>query len=346
MADRCISAGNRIEKDHGRILKGNRAGLINAELVSDLKSQNKGIVVAGFHLGPYQYIPVELGHLGYDILCVVRNYMLEKENRTFEANRYAYKKTSDIRFRTLAAENPRTLLLGIKEIQKGASMLFFMDGNTGIIPSKGVRKHDAEFTFMGIPVKMRTGVPYVAQKAGVPIIPAVSYYNARDEICVEFLGPVSPPDASKSIESCTIEIYRIFENYLKKYPEQWEAWFYLFRFWSDVKRPPTVAREDFIRFQNRLNHLFDTAGSRVSLKANRLMVGLVGKGNDRYIFDGHALRILKGNPLAFEILSSSFEMISLAQLVKKIRAPKNDLVKEIAKLYFSRLLEVEMEQPG
>jgi lauroyl/myristoyl acyltransferase len=343
LANRFIKVHWVIIRDHQALIEGNRAKVINGNLMTRFKSEKRGVVVAAFHLGPYRYVPHELSHLGFNIKCPVRESVAKQQGAIFRQLAEIAHERTEGKFEMLIAENPRSIVQGLRELKQGALLLYYIDGNTGVGGAGGGQKHGADFQLLSMPVRMRTGVAYLAHKAQAPIVIAASYYNESGERCVEFIGPIEPP-SDKSDEAriaCTTEIYPHIEGLLKKYPEQWEGWMYPYRFWADLKRPPTVTREQLEKTLDQVRGHIEDKEANPLCKADPLKVGIMKESDNYYIFDGRGHRILGVNETASEIVKKAFDGIDLQNLVKSIKCDQNTLALEVSKLVLARLLSVE-----
>jgi len=343
LADRFIKVHWVVLRDHQSLGEGVRAKVVNAEIMTQLRSEGSGVVVAAFHLGPYRYVPLELSHLGFDIKCPIRESIAKQQNDIFQRLTGIARETTTGTFEILIAENLRTMVQALRELERGALLLYYIDGNTGVGGSGGGQKHGAHLQLLTMPVRMRTGVAYLAHKAQVPVVIAASYYNESAEKCVEFIGPIAPP-ADKSDEArieCTTQIYNHFERFLQKYPEQWEGWMYPYRFWADLKRPPTVTRERLETTLEQIGVRLDNEKADTWCKANPLKVGIIKESNHYYIFDGAERRVLGANAIASDILKRAFGGVSLQDLAKTVDCDRGALVLEISKLVLAGLLTLD-----
>lgn len=103
-----------------------------------------------------------------------------------------------------------------------------------------VNENLLEVDILNSRIKARTGISFLSKITGVPIIPIISTRDEEHFPKIELLLSIYPnKDESKRryIERSIKELYGELNKRLIKYPDQWEAWMYLYKF--AVKKVPT-----------------------------------------------------------------------------------------------------------
>lgn len=138
--------------------------------------------------------------------------------------------------KVINVEKANTVIEISQLIKKGYSLYAYLDGNSGY---KGVynKEKTIKVNFLADHLYSRTGLAKIAYFTKTPIVPFITYYS-EDKLHphVHFFEEI-PVERTVNIDDFadrTIrQIYSHFEKYIKKYPNQWEAWFYLHKYLSN-----------------------------------------------------------------------------------------------------------------
>ncbi|MCP4108271.1 MAG: hypothetical protein GY749_22465 [Desulfobacteraceae bacterium] len=329
MAKRCIETRSKVSNDLKALEKGARAKLINPEVLDQFRSKDQGVAIVAFHLGPYSNIPCELGYMGYNVDMLVSEDVAQNQGEFYQ--KIAEPFNGKLKIFTVGKISELKNVL--RRLKQGNLLLFYIDGNDGFKYLDETHKSVAEFNLLSMPVKIRTGVPRLTRMARVPIVMALSYYNQAGEKTIEFLDPIEPPDKDGHIQ-WTIRIYKQFENFLRKYPEQWEGWLYPFRFWPDMN-PPTVDAEQLTQQYNQVQNLVENNNHNLRIQADLFDVGII----ENCVFDVAGRSFLHATPTACDIIRSALEGADMQQLFKN--HTRDSLVMEITRLSLAGLIRVE-----
>ena len=339
LAEKCLVAWDIIGQDHADLLRGARARVRNAEVLRRFKKDGTGVIICSFHLGPFMYVPAEAAQCGFDVQMVV-----DKESAT-EAGA-GYQRIATViktHLELLIAEEPRSLLRGLRSVRKGGLLFFYIDGNTGSGGAGGGVRHGADMHLLSMPVRLRTGIAYLAQKAQAPIVIGLAYRDGGGERTVEFLEPIPPPkDTSDDARrETTIQIWKRFEDYLRKYPEQWDGWFRPVYFWPEITRSPVARVADLKSCRDRVLEAMKQPLSEIRCKADPLRVGVWRSGAGSLILDGRGQRVLGASALAYDILQAALRGISICDLPRELASGSDALSDEVAKLYLAGILKLD-----
>lgn len=190
--------------------------LENLHNFDEALAKGKGVVVLTAHLGNWELGGVVISQLGYPFFAVALPHKNKKVNDFFDAQRNSK---------------------GVKVIAMGKAVRSCMSEirNNHMVALVG----DRDFTEKGIvvdlfgkPTHFPEGPAALSLITGAPLVPGFMLRNPDDSFTLRIEKPVefSPSgDRSRDLVKL-IKIYKnIFEDYIRKYPEQW----YVFRpFWA------------------------------------------------------------------------------------------------------------------
>ena len=190
-------------------------------------------VFCTLHLGSYRLINHFLVRHGVQFTLVVDNATLEQQGAKFLALHAASSAYAGCTFRILNAESASIGLQMIREIKAGRSLLFYIDGNTGV---GGMGRQDEKvvpISFLDRHILARKGIAFLAHVTRSPIVPVAAFRHDEVNFEMHFFVPIVP-DAQKPREAFAAEttqhIFDLFATLLRRYPEQWEGWLYMNHF--------------------------------------------------------------------------------------------------------------------
>ena len=202
-------------------------------------------IFCSFHLGSYRVIANSLIRNGVHLSVLVRQELYAQEMDSFTTytaqmnEKYGNNSTVNI----LNAEDPGVLLKIIREFKQGRSLLVYLDGNVGTGASD--EKLDL-VPFLGQQINVKKGMTYLSYVSGVPLVPVATHRKAdySNVLCIE--EPIYP-DKTQSREAFSQQtlrkLFATFGNYVRQYPDQWEAWNYVQNFLPEMpdESPVTTA---------------------------------------------------------------------------------------------------------
>ncbi len=228
-----------------------------------------------FHLGSYRMIHHYLLRHKVDFTLVIDHNTYTQQGEKFLDLQTSNPAYCDADFRILDAEQRTGGIQMIRELKAGRSLLFYIDGNSGV---GGMGRQDdkvALVDFLGQRLFARKGIAYIAHATSTPIVPLVSFRHADDAFETHFF-PAMLPDAAQPrdayAQATTQAIFRLFEPVLSRYPAQWEGWLYMHHFVDvsprDAAPVPAFAPEQAehlcfnedrytVFWQHEQPHLFD-----------------------------------------------------------------------------------------
>ena len=129
-------------------------------------------------------------------------------------------------FQTFTAQDPLVLRKMLRALQQGHFILLYLDGNTGA----GMQKGTHVLSFLQQPLRVRTGAAALSFLAKVPIYPVLPIFDAQGQPEVIHGPVVQPPEGQQRDHYMAVtmrKLYGMLEQLIKKYPMQWEGWFYV-----------------------------------------------------------------------------------------------------------------------
>ncbi len=203
----------------------------DTSFLADIQARPR--VFCTLHLGSYRLINHFLCRHAVPFTLVIDNATLQEQGDKFLAMKAADSASNGGSFRILNAESASIGLQMIREVKAGRSLLFYIDGNTGV---SGMDRRDEKLTvvpFLKRQVFARKGIAFLAHVTGSPIVPLVAYRHGDADFETRFFSPIIPDAGQPRDEfavNTTRRIFELFEPALRRYPTQWEGWLYMNRF--------------------------------------------------------------------------------------------------------------------
>lgn len=172
-------------------------------------------------------------------------------------------------FSVLNAEKRSVILTLMRQINMNNVLIVYLDGNTGTGKKLSENKNLTTINFLGKEIFVRKGFAFLANILKANVIPVLSYRN-NDKINLHFFKEIAY-DSNLSREVSIAEVvdnnFKNFEKYLLKYPEQWEGWFYMHKWFklNSLKKAPYTSSpkitgetnfERFVPFKYCINEYF------------------------------------------------------------------------------------------
>ena len=148
------------------------------------------------------------------------------------------KEKSIIDLEILNAEKPQIAIQAIRRLRSGKSLLFYIDGNTGVGGYYADMDKLIKIEFFNNDLYARKGIAFLSHFTQTPIIPVICIRTGWLSREIHFLNPIEPNKETKKEvynKKTTQLLYSYLEKYIKKYPEQWEGWLYVHKFLGTEK---------------------------------------------------------------------------------------------------------------
>jgi KDO2-lipid IV(A) lauroyltransferase len=198
--------------------------------LDDAMAAGNGAILISPHLGNWELGGLGLAARGYKINVLTFREPDAKVNELREAHR----RRRGINFIYVDRDDtsPLAIIEAVNALRRNEvlALLGDRDGSS----------HTAVFDFFGRPAQIPVGAAYLALASGAPVIPVFvplaggSYDNLMEEP-IWFRG--GHADHADAIRSGTESLLRVFERYIRAYPDQW---YNFYDYWgSGVKRPAT-----------------------------------------------------------------------------------------------------------
>lgn len=251
--------------------------------------EDKPAIYCTFHLGSYKLIPA--------ILFMNTKLVLVVNGKTIIANNEFYKKNIAALgikdFYIINAEEQYAIIRLIKLVKDGYSLLFYIDGNTGI---GGFERKDDKLEiidFLGNKILSRKGIAYLACKLDLPIISIYSV-TKNSENNFYFEKPIVKDDfkgysTHEFTQKCTQLIWHRFENILLQSPEKWEGWLYLYHFFTKHNYPQV--RNDTVTSIKKSKIYFSSK------------ISLFRKNEKYYLYNNFDYKIMEVSKVLFVLLN-------------------------------------------
>jgi lauroyl/myristoyl acyltransferase len=211
-------------------------------LLTMLKSQPT--VICTFHTGSYRLLNLFLCRHQIDYTLVIATQVVKAEAELFSTLYHALPGNSNSNnLNIIDAEAPNALIQMLRELKKGRSLLFYIDGNTGAGSTASKNDNCCIIDFLNQQIYARKGIAYIAHLAKAAILPVVSYRSTWENIHLKFFEPIVP-DRQTSRDQFAVEttqqLYDLVAPIISQHPEQWEGWLYLHKSVNIINQRKTV----------------------------------------------------------------------------------------------------------
>lgn len=189
----------------------------NIHHFDDALKSGKGVIALTAHLGSWELGGAILGILEYPIWVVALSHKHTQVNDFFNAQR--------------GVKGVKVMQLG--SASRGCLRLLKENKMIGLVGDRDFNESGIILDFFGKPMIFPEGPAVFPLKLGTRIVPGFVLRNKDDSFTFKVEEPIEfhPTGDKKKDMAALIGIYKgIFENYIRKYPDQW----YMFRrFWKE-----------------------------------------------------------------------------------------------------------------
>ncbi|MDM1452478.1 hypothetical protein HX025_03930 [Myroides odoratimimus] len=239
----------------------------------ELLDNKQPTIYCTYHVGSYRILNMYLLSKQIPFVLITDNQYIEKQgDETYQdiekLNNQINKGAFNFDFQIINAENRNSILQIRDYIKRGYSLVFYIDGNSGV-PLRD-NKNLEEVVFLDRIILARKGIAYISSRFELPIIPVVAPREDWGKIKLIFKTPILQvdQDSSSYIKQTTKKLFLILEHYIKRSPTQWEGWLYLEKFLPQetIENKDLKPRENSLSFNfqryhilkfNSVNVLFD-----------------------------------------------------------------------------------------
>jgi len=191
-------------------------------------------VIATFHTGSYRLLIHRLVKAGIPVTLPVSRAVRQRQEADYRAILRSSLLPADA-LQVIEAEHPSAGLQLTRAIRGGRTVVGYLDGNLG----SGVGTHLLSVPFFATRLRVRTGLAWLAAKAGVPFTGVICTRQSDGAINWETLpfgSHTMRENPAVFSESCTRKMYERLCSVLSKEPWQWDQWPYLHESFSEIAR--------------------------------------------------------------------------------------------------------------
>lgn len=203
-----------------------RIEIVGKEYLDEALTRQKGIIIAGLHLGNFPVLALKLALEDYPIAVIIKNprnkYMAWLYTRMTSRVGIGF---IDGRARRLAAQQ------SLKQLRGGGIVYIVIDQNPPY--------PDIMVDFFGYPVPSFKGPMVLAMRTGATILPGFMVYDKgwRQKLVIEKPFSVKTTgNQERDISHNLARLMKLTEGYIERYPEQWWWWHRRWKQHIDYKR--------------------------------------------------------------------------------------------------------------
>lgn len=209
-------------------------------------------IYATFHFGSYKAISQYLVNKGQKLLLIIDNSVYKSQKKVFEdlANitiRNSINKNGD--FKIFNVKNIDTIFKLKRLMNEGYSLVVYLDGNSGLSEKQDFSKGFSKIPFLKDQMYVKNGIQFIAKLTKALFIPVISHRESQN-IILEFFESIDfSKTENKSVDAISYA-YQLLEKKLLLYPEQWECWLYMHKWFPHDFNIPYIKTN---RIENKFN---------------------------------------------------------------------------------------------
>ncbi|OGL46202.1 MAG: hypothetical protein A2161_03710 [Candidatus Schekmanbacteria bacterium RBG_13_48_7] len=180
------------------------------ENIVEIQKQNKGALLVTGHIGNWELLGAFLARCGVSFTVIAR------ENSNPYLNELLAKHRKIAGFNTIFREGISTVKESLRILHNG--------GFLGMLVDQHTRVESVIAPFFGIPAYTPVGPFSLARKTGVPLIFTTIHRLSNGKHCATFSKPLilkHTDDKSGDLTESAVLINRLYEETIRKHPEQW-----------------------------------------------------------------------------------------------------------------------------
>lgn len=205
--------------------------------IEALRAEHGGVLLAAFHFGKHREVLSDLCTLGIPFVAPVAKRSYFDAPLAFEQGPAACRDAAQM----LEVEDRQVGRKLAMALKRGRAGLIYVDGNMG--PDGHLVEEGAtEVEFMGLRIRVKTGIARLALAMRLPILPLLAVPSAQDPQQHRLIGlpPILPGvvrDESRSVDTIMQACYDALAHAVEAAPQLWEFAFCLHR-WVQVAPAP------------------------------------------------------------------------------------------------------------
>lgn len=288
--------------------------LETAEISALKLLKGKPCIVSTFHFGSYRILNKYLVENNISYTAIAPKSIIESERECFEKNMFI---KGDAKF--IELESPNIAFQILRELKLGRSVFVYLDGFRGNLTK--ISDECSIVNFLGQKLYVKKGIIQLASIANVPLITSLSYRKSKDDVRLYFFNPIQDDkskDRERFVQDTLENIYNQFSYFVEQYPEQWEAWMYLYKQIVIETNTQEYEKKEIIDFKN------------VQLYFNSKRFGIFKVLDENFLFDRY-------NFMSYSIDGSLYKSLqrALKDEVHKVSNIDSLLIEE---LYYNNIL--------
>ncbi len=302
-----------------------------------------GILVCAMHLGPFHQVTAELLRIRDRAAVFASRHIAGQLQSAWSGGARAHGKHLEV----LVSDERRSVPRALRTLAAGGCVVIYMDADNRVRGLEGRSGGSVDLRFLGLPLRVSSGPARLARAARADTVLAASWRERGFRTVVRFSHPL-PPLTEASEETVTRRVgamYAWFEPLLRAHPEQWDGWLPQVLYWSETGKPPSAGRTRFEAERRRLEKLVRSGEKRARLSAEPAHVGWLSRGEERLLIHGPRRLILKGDPLACDLLDAALRRRKVSTLRRSFHEEPERLAETLARLELAGLLAVETGAP-
>lgn len=305
----------------------------NDDYLNQMSSES--FIISTYHTGSYRLIIPLLLKLQKKIIIVTEERFIVEQSKEIlslqlKLNDY-YNLPNSSGLEIYSAQDPSLFFKLRHKLNEGFSVIFYIDGNTGIFEHEIGDNKLLNISFLNDFINARKGISYLSLLTKRKILSIISkkddvFYNS---VQIKLVNTDFSLPKDEFIRDVTKKIYRVLEDFLKKNLCQWEGWFYIHKFGhkesSNTPAKTKVLVKDIVgkyyKFNDhdyKLVNLIDKYyiicyKDHAFTEINLLIYNLLSIFKDRKRIS-RALLFKEGNPISFKVIK---ELVNLNYLVNE-----------------------------
>lgn len=202
------------------------------------KLKNESCIISTFHTGSYRLTISYLLKQEIKFVLVTESKFINDQGEDIKKLSSELKNHLELKqFKELeifSAQDPNLLFNLKSKLNQGYSVVFYIDGNSGVDEFKIDEKKLLNINFLSGNINARKGIAFLSYLTKKSIITIVCQRNSNyeNQLTIESLNIDFDNTRNEFIEEATRKIFSKLEDFLLKRPEQWEGWFYIHKFFK------------------------------------------------------------------------------------------------------------------
>lgn len=240
---------------------------VPVDLIKDILSRGRGLVLMSFHLGPMRYLGSDLSHAGVPVcMPLARDSFADYESaRAANPGAGVWE-----RLRFVNVEDAGGPLALAKTLARRGCLMSTVDGNTGLDGVRGDQQRTV-VRILGSEARVKTGLFAMAARFGAPILAGIAHSDGGRRVCrttpaIDPGGPLAGDKAQAFVEAAVQGVYSFFGEALQDHADEWCGGD-LFHQW---KLPSSLPNRDIAQVERGLG-LSLGAGGRIAINRRRIV---------------------------------------------------------------------------